>query len=100
MRELTEAIAYMTDVKGLEGSEKEWWDEMKRDITGLRGSIEALAEKGLETSKGRIETVNAIENILNHIKVEVYSVDHVNRSYRQKNPGQAWCASCFASPQV
>jgi hypothetical protein len=68
----------MTGVKGLEGSEKEWWDEMKKDITGLRDSIEVLAEKGLEKSEGRTETVKAIENILNRIKVEVHAVDHVN----------------------
>jgi hypothetical protein len=55
VRELTEAIAYMTDVKGLEGSEKEWWDEMKRDITGLRGSIEG--EQVIQTKKSRTSLV-------------------------------------------
>jgi len=78
VREVSEVVGYMTDAIGLEGSEKAWWDEMKRDVTGLRGSIEALEDQAFETSEGRSEAVKAIENILARIQLEVHAVDHVN----------------------
>jgi hypothetical protein len=77
VRTLTELIAHVTDMKGLDESEKDLWDEIQKDITKLRDWITGLGDNAFETIKERAYGVQAIENILKCMKIEVHAVGHI-----------------------
>jgi len=70
VRTLTELSAHVTDIKGLDESEKDLWHEIQKDIIKLRDWITGLGDKAFETSEGRGHGVQAIESILKSIKIE------------------------------
>jgi hypothetical protein len=65
-------------MKELDASEKDWWHEFQKDITKLRDWITGLQDKAFETSEERAHGVQAIESILNHMKIGVHDVAHSN----------------------